>query len=114
MLVTGVEGSERGQVSLIDFASCFRFLQRGDLDWRYHLQQFYSNLRMVSEEAPRIFIENIKPTIINFLSLSPPTIIGIIEEIRLGELSTTEKTALRLLLFAEQEILAEEFVKWRI
>lgn len=112
LLVTGRRRNEKGELYLIDFASCFGFLQRGDLDWRGHLERFYSNLQICTREAPEIFINNIKPVLINFLSLSESTIREIIGEIRYGELSSEEKDAILYLLLAEKEVLAEEFLRW--
>ena len=113
MLVAERRKSERGRIFLIDFAACFGFLQRGDLDWTDHLKKFYLYMQMIAEDAPRIFINNIKPLIGSFLELSPPAIEGIVEEIDKGELTSKEKMSLRLLLMAEKEVLAREFIKRR-
>jgi hypothetical protein len=110
MLVSGRRKGEKGVPHLIDFASSFRFLQREDLDWRPHLESFYSNLHLVSKEAPEIFKRNITPLVVNFLSLSEETIASIVGEARFGELTRDEQSALHFLLRTEQKILAEEFV----
>jgi hypothetical protein len=106
------EGEERGKLFLVDFASCFSFLQSAALDWRPTLRRFYSNMSVVAEREPSLFIEHIKPLIINFLSLSPRVINEVISEFRYGELNADEKDAIRLLLMAEKEVLAGDFVRW--
>jgi hypothetical protein len=102
---------EKGRLFLIDFAACFRFLHNDNLNWRQLLQRFYSNLHFVSEKAPSIFVENIKPIIINFLALSPKTIMSILNELRFGELTAEEKSAIYLLLLAEKEVIEKDLVK---
>ena len=106
------EGEEKGKLFLVDFASCFSFLQSADLDWRPTLRRFYSNMSVVAEQEPSLFIEHIKPLIINLLSLSPRVINEVLSEFRYGELSADEKDAIRLLLMAEKEVLAGDFVRW--
>ena len=112
ILVANRRSEDRGKLFLVDFASCFKFLQRDDLDWRPHLRRFYSNLRTASEQSAPIFLSNIKPLIINFLSLTPKIISDVLEEIQYGELRYEEKLAVQLLLMAEKDVLAKELVKW--
>lgn len=106
------QNNEPGNIFLIDFASCFRFLQRQDLNWTDHLQQFYLNLHMTTMGAPEIFKDNIRPLIVNFLHTSESALKNITNETRYGELTEHEKNAIWMLLLAEQEILAEEFIDW--
>ena len=114
ILATEKRKTEKVQLYLIDFTACFGFLQRADLDWRYHWRRFTSNLHMCAKDAPEIFIKNIKPVVINFYTLPDNVINEILEEIHFGELTREEKDALRLLLLAEKEALAKQFIKWRI